>query len=127
MQTGRPEKLYAAFQKEVGNRFNVTEMMSGWILQPGYPVLNVNATSDRIVITQKRFLQHHPNHQDKSLWKIPITYASKHANTDFVDTKPVIVLSDKSLIIDVKKPIDWIIFNVQQSGKALYTTTNSHN
>lgn len=122
LQTGIPEKLYAAFQKEVGIDFNVTELMSDWILQPGYPVLNVNVTNDHIVLSQKRFLQNNPNHQDKTLWKIPITYASNYENMGFISTKPVIVLSEKNLKIDLKKPIDWIIFNVQQSGEALSYT-----
>lgn len=99
--------------------------MSGWILQSGYPVLSVRVASDRqhILITQKRFLQNNPIHQDKTLWKIPITYANNHQNTDFIDTKPVTMLSDKCIKINLKKPIDWIIFNVQQSGKTIHHHT----
>lgn len=105
--------------------FNVTEIMSDWIMQPGYPVLNINVSSDHIAITQKRFLQNSPNHQDKTLWKIPITYANNYENIDFIDTKPAIMLSEKSFKIDLKKPIDWIIFNVQQSGKDLCQNRNN--
>ena len=116
-----PKKLFAAFQKEVGDNFNVAEILSGWISQSGYPILNINVTIDRqyVMITQKRFLQKNPNHQDKTVWKVPITYANNHENTDFMNTKPLNMLSDKCLKIKLKRPIDWIIFNVQQSGKTL--------
>lgn len=122
LQTGVPEKLLAAFQKEIGNDFNVTDVLNGWIVQPGYPVLHVNVTSDRqhIVLTQKRFLQTNPNHQDNTQWNVPITYASNRNNTDFIDTKPVNILSHNCLNINLKEPIDWIIFNVQQTGNSLF-------
>lgn len=92
--------------------------MSSWVLQPGFPVLNVNVASDRkhIEITQKRFLRNNPNHQDKTLWNIPLTYATDKENSDFSFTKPMAMLSNGSLQVDLKEPIDWIIFNVQQSG-----------
>lgn len=113
-----PAQLYAALQKEVGNDFNVSETWSSWISQPGYPVLNVHIASDRqqVQITQKRFLRSNPNHQLKTLWKIPLSYASNKENTDFSQAKPFALLSDQSMQIDLNEPIDWIIFNVQQTG-----------
>lgn len=82
-------------------------------------MLNVKLADDRkrIVITQKRFLQSNPNHQDKTLWNVPLTYATDKENTDFSFTKPVAILSKESSKIDLKEPADWIVLNVQQSGK----------
>lgn len=113
-----PEKLYAAFQSEVGNELNITDILSSWVDQAGYPILNVKLANDRkhISLTQRRFLQNNPNHQDKSLWNIPVTYASNKENSDFSGTKPITMLSNYSLEIKLKEPVDWIIFNVQQSG-----------
>lgn len=116
-----PETLYTALQSVVGNESNVAEVMDGWVTQPGFPVLNVNLSDDRkhVVVTQKRFLRSNPNHQDKTLWNVPITYATDKENTDFSFTKPIAILSKDSLQIDLKEPADWIVFNVQQSGKTI--------
>lgn len=118
MKSVTPKALYAAFQSEVGSDFNVTETMGSWISQPGYPILNVNIANDRkrITVTQKRFLQSNPNHHDKTLWHVPVTYASGKENSDFTDTKPITLLTNQSLKINLKEPVDWIILNVQQTG-----------
>lgn len=108
----------------VGTDFNVTELMDAWVYQPGYPVITATIASDRkrVVITQKRFLQNSPNHQDKTLWNVPITYATNKVNNDFTDTKPVRILSNESLEIEFKEPFDWIVFNVQETGKRFNRT-----
>lgn len=118
LKTVTPAALYAAFQNEVGIDYNITEIMGGWVSQAGYPILNVNVANDRkhIVVTQKRFLQNNPNHQDKTLWNVPLTYATSKENSNFTVTKPITLLSNHSLEINLKEPVDWIIFNVQQTG-----------
>lgn len=124
LSTSLPEKLYAAFQNEVGqNGLNITDFLSGWVQQPGYPVLNVNVSSDRqsVTITQRRFLRNNPDHQDDTLWHIPITYASDKQNTDFSATKASVYLThfNESLQIELGEAIQWIVFNVQQTGKCV--------
>lgn len=113
-----PQSLYAAFQQEVNNDFNVTDIFDSWISQPGFPVIDVHIASDRkvIEIRQKRFLQTNPNHDDKTQWAVPLTWASNNENKEFSHTKPMAMLKNASLQINLKKPIDWIVFNVQQSG-----------
>lgn len=114
-----PENLYSAFQDEVKDEFNVTDVFDSWVSQPGFPVLNVHLSNDRkhIEIQQKRFLDIGPNHGDKTQYKVPLTWASNNENTDFSYTKPMAMLLNSSLAIELKKPIDWIVFNVQHSGK----------
>lgn len=93
--------------------------MSCWVSQPGYPVLFVKVEKDRklVEITQTRFLHTNPNHQDQTQWNIPITYASDKINTEFSNTKPFIIFTNKSLQIELNDTIDWIVFNVKQSGE----------
>lgn len=119
LKTAVPETLYAALQSSVGNESNVAEIMDGWVTQPGFPVLNVKLTGDRkhLIITQKRFLRSNPNHQDKTLWNVPLTYATDKENSNFSNTKPVALLTKESSKIDLKEPAEWIVLNVQQSGK----------
>lgn len=124
LQTGVPEKLYAAFQGVIGSEYNVTELMDAWVYKPGYPLITAAVANDRkrVVITQKRYLQNNPNQEDKTLWHVPITYATDKVNNDFADTKPTKILSNESFEIEFKEPIDWIILNVQQTGKHFHRT-----
>lgn len=122
MSTAVPETLYAAFQNQIqlsANSLNVSEFVSGWVAQPGYPVLNVNVSSDRktIVISQRKFLRNNPDHQDKTLWHIPVTYASDKENTEFNETKAQSFFSEETQTIVLNEAIEWIVFNVQQTGK----------
>lgn len=129
LKTVTPAALYEAFQSEVGSDYNITETMGSWITKPGYPILNVNVANDRkrIVVTQNRFLRNNRNHQDKSLWNVPLTYASSKENSHFSGTKPITLLTNKSLEINLKEPVDWIIFNVQQTGVYLNLSVNYFN
>lgn len=120
LSTSTPEKLYAAIQDKVGPNVNVTEVMSIWVEQLGYPVLNVNISNDRktLCITQKRFLRDNVHYSDKTLWKIPITFASDKYNSNFSgSTSQFNFLSNESMHISLPEEIIWIIFNVQQSGE----------
>lgn len=82
-------------------------------------MLNVYLASDQkhILIRQKRYLDSSPNHNDKTQYKVPITWASNSENIDFSHTKPMAMLVNSSLQISLNKRIDWIVFNVQQTGK----------
>lgn len=56
---------------------------------------------------------------DKHLWWIPLTYTTSK-KYDFNDTKPKVWLkSEKNVTIKNINagPDEWIIFNVQQTGK----------
>lgn len=118
LKTAVPENLYTAFQMEVKNELNVTEVFDSWVSQPGFPVLNVYLASDQkqILIRQKRYLDSNPNHEDKTQYNVPLTWASNNENSDFSKTKPMAMLLNSSLQISLNKPIDWIVFNVQQTG-----------
>lgn len=118
MKTAVPDQLYAAFQQEIPNGINVTKYVSGWITQPGYPVLTVKVSSNRksAVISQRRFLPHNPKHTDDTVWSIPITYASNVEN-DFNRTVTNQFLFNESMRINFDGAVDWIVFNLQQTGK----------
>lgn len=118
MSTAVPSTLFTAFQNEVQNDQNVTEFMSGWIAQPGYPVLNVNVSSDRktVVISQRKFLRNDADHHDDTLWQIPLTYASDKHNIAFNETKAITFVAKESVTIKLEEAIEWIVFNVQETG-----------
>lgn len=118
LKTVTPENLYAALQTQVGDHFNVAEVFNGWVIQPGYPIISVQVSSDRkyVEIRQNRFLQNDTIHHDKTQWTVPLNWASDKRNSDFTYSKPMAILRNSSMEIEFDEPIDWIIFNVQQSG-----------
>lgn len=116
-----PETLYTAFQTVVQNEFNVSEVFDTWITQTGYPVISVEVSSDRkqINIRQNRYLRNETEHHDKTLWKIPLNWATNLNNSDFSYSKLMTILTNSSMKINLAEPIDWIVFNVQQSGSSI--------
>lgn len=118
LKTAVPKQLYAAFQQQITTDINVTEFLSGWVTQPGYPVLNVNISNDRktVELTQRKFLPHNSKHTDKTTWTIPITYAS-NKQSDFNKTITNQFLSNGLLRIELGEAVEWIVFNVQQTGE----------
>lgn len=113
-----PENLYASLQNEMDNTLDIGKIMNTWVIKPGYPVINVNVDRNRkeVVVTQKRFLLAEPEHNDKKLWEVPLTYATAFENSDFKNTKPNTILTLEKQSIALKTEIDWIVFNVQQTG-----------
>lgn len=99
---------------------NVTSFMGSWVTQAGYPVLSVsiNDAKDNITVKQTRFLRNYRGngHEDQTLWHIPITYATNKNNADFNSTSTTAFIKDRETTIEVPKDVDWVIFNVQQSG-----------
>ncbi len=74
------EDLWAALRKASG--IDVKKMMSGWIKQAGYPMIEVEKKGPVTVLSQKRFLM---EGDDKaSVWEIPV----KAAGFSFVMDKP---------------------------------------
>lgn len=96
--------------------------MDTWTSQSGYPVVTVDVHANRtqLVISQKRFLLHNKNHTDNTRWNIPLNYATTVHNSNFNSTKTSFMLSQRAgatITIDMKPEVDWIVFNVQQTGQ----------
>lgn len=91
--------------------------MKSWIEQVGYPVVDVTLEDDQktFKLKQRQFLLKEPNHNKTSFWHIPITYAT--SKEDFSKTQKQYILSSDTLQINLGKEVDWIIFNVQQTGE----------
>lgn len=113
-----PENLYAALQTQADNDFNFAEVFNGWVIQKGHPIISVRVSSDRkfVEIRQNRFLRNDTIHHDKTQWIVPLNWASNRQNTDFAYSKPMAILRNSSMKIELDEPIDWIVFNVQQAG-----------
>lgn len=109
----RPENLFEAYNKH-GDP-TIGEFMEPWTVQAGYPLVTVIGSNDGYSISQQRFLVNNKTHDDKTLWPLPVTYATKEA--DFANTKPIIV-NTPTYKIPITKPEDlpYFILNNQQVG-----------
>ena len=103
--------------------------MDTWIEQKGYPLITVirDQHTGKIKITQEYFQPYKKIGVHKNLisiditnikWWVPINFATR-TDPNFSSTLATHWLSPKveELIIDGIDPQDWIIVNVQQTGK----------
>lgn len=108
------------------NKFKIQEVMDTWIKQKGYPLITVTKDlhTEKRIVTQEYFQPFEKMGIRKSSndaankWWIPINFAT-HTNPDFSSTLATHWLSPeaKELVIDDIDPEDWIIVNIQQTGK----------
>lgn len=66
---------------------------------------------------------YHNETEKEPLWWIPITYTSR-SNADFKTTKPVEWMKCAETLNLTQTNVsygDWVIFNIQQTGKFLFT------
>lgn len=68
----RTADLWSALEEFSGKP--VTQLMSGWTQQMGYPVVMVEETHDGLILQQSRFLANgeRPTAQEKQLWHVPL-------------------------------------------------------
>lgn len=115
-----PEKLFSAFQKQAPN-VDIAAVLGAYTTLPGYPVINIDVQSNRrdVHITQRRFLLRDKDHKDESKWDVPLSYATTIENQNFSSTKNQFLLPSKSKVLEINflEKIDWIVFNVQQTGE----------
>ncbi|KAJ6645268.1 Membrane alanyl aminopeptidase, partial [Pseudolycoriella hygida] len=119
-QTTTPQKLYDALQPNVvASVLEVAEFLNTWTTQSGYPVVTVTRGQDKksLTISQKRFLLKNPNHTDQTRWEIKLNYATSQQK-NFQATQSTLSLSrnQTSLNLTLSSEVDWVIFNIQQTG-----------
>ncbi|XP_050343244.1 membrane alanyl aminopeptidase-like isoform X2 [Nymphalis io] len=125
--SGYPDKLYSSLTEGINNfnscsnysGFNFTSIMSSWITQPGYPILNVEVdhANSSIILTQKRFYMNSSHSSDK-IYKIPITY-TLDKDFNFENTKPAFIMDNKTYVLtiqEIKANHSYPIFNIQETG-----------
>lgn len=100
---------------------DIGAVLGSYTTQSGYPVINVEVQENRrdVRITQRRFLLRNRDHSDETKWEVPLTYATSFENRNFQSTKNTFLLHSKAAALDINllEKIDWIVFNVQQTGE----------
>lgn len=90
----------------------VGEIMDTWILQGGYPQLDVSATSAGVRLEQRRFLAV-PDDVDQTVWKVPIHLEGVAGGDRFTHT---LLLEDDAIEIDLGARVEWLTANAGGSG-----------
>ncbi|GAA6100238.1 thyrotropin-releasing hormone-degrading ectoenzyme [Tachysurus ichikawai] len=118
-------KFSEAMQSE-GKDINIKEVMDGWTLQMGYPVVTIskNESLDNMVtITQEHFIYdmeakiRNPELFNNSFqWQIPLTLAV--GNTSHISSETVIWVSKKTETHHVGHVGEktWLLGNINQTG-----------
>ena len=92
---------------ETASHKRVQKIMSGWIQQPGYPVLTVEVKEGKLVLHQERFLI--SGDSEKGIWPIPITLETNgHLQS--------ILMDSTEQTIDVDNPIKSLRVNLNRTG-----------
>ncbi|XP_035890493.1 uncharacterized protein LOC118502379 [Anopheles stephensi] len=110
--SARPEHLFAVLDK-----YNVSAsaLMEPWTTQPGFPLVTVTGSEHGFSITQQRFLSNGTTSEDKLLWPLPITYATKVE--EFENTEPTIVASESyNISLADASNVQYFVLNNQQVG-----------
>jgi aminopeptidase N len=146
-QSATQNDLWAALTLEAqksgvfDEKMSVKEIMDGWTLQTGFPLITVTRSyeNDKIHLEQRRFILMETNSTESEensseeveekdpLWWVPITYTTRR-ESNFTNTKPSHWMkAEKSIEINHKiDDIDWLIVNLQVTGyyRVNYDITN---
>jgi tricorn protease interacting factor F2/3 len=92
---------------ETTSNKKVQKIMSGWIQQPGYPMLTVEARDGKLVLHQERFLM--SGASEKGIWPMPITLEiNGHSQS--------ILMDSSEQILDTGSPIKSLKVNLDRTG-----------
>ena len=94
----------------------VGEIMDTWILQGGYPQVEISPSESGVTLSQRRFLIT-PNPTDQTLWKLPVQIRGQAGGSRF---EHKILLEGASSSVPIEGQIDWVVANA--GGHGFYRT-----
>lgn len=116
------DDLWSAMQfvlNATSKSFDVKQIMDTWIIKQGYPLVVVQRNYE----TGETIISQEPYHifdfgVERYKWWIPVTYTTEaHPAFDY-SSFPTVWLGPENENVSLEtNPNDWIIVNVQQSGK----------
>lgn len=121
MKTVQTDNLWQALQesydeKKNNQSLNIKEIMDPWIKQTGHPMLNItrNYETGFINVTQNDIT----NSESNNTWIIPLNFATS-SQPRFNSTAPThwINKSNENFPLNGIGKDDWIVANIQQTGK----------
>ena len=102
--------LWAGLDRASG--MDVGAIMDTWILQEGFPQVDVSRTDSGLRLHQRRFL-FIPDETSQSTWKVPIQIRGASDGRPF-EVKTL--LESPGTTVDIDGPIDWVVVNAGGHG-----------
>lgn len=90
----------------------VGAIMDTWILQGGYPQLDVDRSGDALQLRQRRFLAV-PDESDQTTWKVPVRLRGEAAGEPF---DVALLLEEQEHTVQLPAGTDWVMVNAGGSG-----------
>ncbi len=97
---------------DAASEWPVGEIMDTWILQPGFPQIEVDATGSGVRLRQRRFLAI-PDDSDTSVWKVPVQIRGVAGGETF---ERRVLLDDVEMTIDLPGQVEWVVANAGGHG-----------
>ncbi|XP_041855483.1 leucyl-cystinyl aminopeptidase [Melanotaenia boesemani] len=95
---------------------NISEMMSSWTSQKGFPLVTVSRKGDQVILTQEHFLLTSDNNTyTSSLWNIPVTYVNDSCSLA-PECRQVFTLKSKSGTLKLPESVKWLKLNYRNTG-----------
>lgn len=95
---------------------NVSEMMSSWTSQKGFPLVTVSRKGDQVTLTQEHFLLTSDSvTHTTSLWNIPVTYVNDTCSSA-PECRQVFTLKTKSATFKLPESVKWLKLNYRNTG-----------
>ncbi|KAF6729496.1 Leucyl-cystinyl aminopeptidase [Oryzias melastigma] len=95
---------------------NVSEMMSSWTSQKGFPLVTVSRKGDEVTLTQEHFLLTPADaSHTSSLWDVPVTYVNDSCSVA-PECRQIFFLKSKSATLKVPESVKWLKLNYQNTG-----------
>ncbi|XP_040897337.1 leucyl-cystinyl aminopeptidase [Toxotes jaculatrix] len=95
---------------------NVSEMMSSWTSQKGFPLVTVSRKGDQVTLTQEHFLLTSDNATEtSSLWHVPVTYVNDSCSLA-PECRQVFALKNKTGTFKLPESVKWLKLNYRNTG-----------
>uniref|UniRef100_A0A3Q2YPF2 Aminopeptidase n=1 Tax=Hippocampus comes TaxID=109280 RepID=A0A3Q2YPF2_HIPCM len=99
--------LWESLTNYDGEKFDIKTVMDTWTLQKGFPLVNIDLKSRKLILTQERYLMTEP----EPVWQIPLTYKTSDSATTHHH-----LMRNAVDLFRVPNGVDWVKFNVDMSG-----------
>ncbi|XP_023269330.1 leucyl-cystinyl aminopeptidase [Seriola lalandi dorsalis] len=95
---------------------NVSEMMSSWTSQKGFPLVTVSRKGSQLTLTQEHFLLTSDNAtHTSSLWNVPVTYVNDSCSLA-PECRQVFTLKNKTGTLKLPESVKWLKLNYRNTG-----------
>lgn len=97
---------------DAASEWPVGEIMDTWILQGGFPQIDVSVDGETVRLSQRRFMAV-PDESDQTTWQVPIKLRGVAGGEIFERS---LLLANDETSVDVGGDVEWIMANAGGSG-----------